>query len=477
MASKRDQLHAHQFLVQRTVSALVTRETDPEQPPFRRPGTAAFAGIGIAVVAMAAVGVYGLINPGGNDSWRDGQSVIVEEETGTRYVYLDERLHPVENYTSALLAIGDNATTASISRDSLAGVPRGPRIGIPDAPDALPGTDRGSTVPVSSGSCGWTMCSQQEPDDTGTVLPRSVMLVGMQPRADLGKQAVLAYVPETGARYLLMDGYRHEISRTDAVAVSLALRATPAIRVSPSVIEAVPAGKPIAPIAVPDMGKPSTAIPGRPELRNGQLVVVQTSGGSQHYLVEPARLRPITELQYDLQRGFASTAKAYPDAEVTGIVVGLIEVGSAQQTSLPEPAAGDPPTVRPAFAEGGVSATLCLTFDPGTAKPRFTLDPAMPEIDPMMATPRRTDDGVALADQVVVPPGSAAVVEAMPSESAPAGTLTLVTDMGTGYPLADRDVLKVLGYEHVEPVRLPAGLVSRIPMGSGLSHDAAMRRP
>jgi drug/metabolite transporter (DMT)-like permease len=113
MASKRDQLHAYQFLVQRTVSALVTRETDPEQPPFRRPGTAAFAGIGIALVALAAVGVYGLINPGGNDSWRDGRSVIVEKETGTRYVYLNQRLHPVENYTSALLAIGTAAIWAS----------------------------------------------------------------------------------------------------------------------------------------------------------------------------------------------------------------------------------------------------------------------------------------------------------------------------------------------------------------------------
>lgn len=470
MASKRDQLHAYQFLVQRTVSALVTRETDPEQPPFRRPGTAAFAGIGIALVALAAVGVYGLINPGGNDSWRDGRSVIVEKETGTRYVYLNQRLHPVENYTSALLAIGDTAKTANISRDSLAGVPRGPRIGIPDAPDSLPGPDRLLDR-------GWTLCSRQEPDDTGTVRPQSVMLVGTQPRTDVGRRAVLAYVPETGERHLLLNGYRHEIGKTDAVAVSLALRATPPIRVSPAVLESVPAGKPVAPIAVPEIGKPSKAIPSRPDLRSGQLVVVQTSAGSQYYLVEPTRLRPITALQYDLQRGFASTAKAYPDADVSGIVVGMAHVASAQQTSMPEPAAGDPPTVRPEFAEAGVSATLCLTFDPGASVPRFTLDPALPEIDPMMATPRRTEDGVALADRVVVPPGGAAVVESMASASAPSGTLVLVTDMGVGYPLASRDVLPVLGYGTVEPVRLPAGVVSRIPMGSGLSHEAAMRRP
>src|SRR6476469_9078360 len=84
MAAKRDQLHAYQFLVQRVVSALVTRETDPEQPPFRRPVHAAFGGIAVAVVALAAVGVYGMLNPGGNQTVADGRKVVVEKETCTR---------------------------------------------------------------------------------------------------------------------------------------------------------------------------------------------------------------------------------------------------------------------------------------------------------------------------------------------------------------------------------------------------------
>jgi hypothetical protein len=44
------------------------------------------------------------------------------------------------------------------------------------------------------------------------------------------------------------------------------------------------------------------------------------------------------------------------------------------------------------------------------------------------------------------------------------------------YPLAEPEVLGILGYENVRPIRLPASVVARIPMGSGLSHDAAMRR-
>src|SRR5579875_1162638 len=130
MASRRDRLQAHQFMVQRAVSALVTRETDPEQPPFRRPGGAAFTGVVLAVIALVAVGVFGLIDPGGNRTWQSGNSVIVTKETGARFVYLNGRLHQVTNYASALLALNKSTSADLVSANSLVGVPRGARIGI-----------------------------------------------------------------------------------------------------------------------------------------------------------------------------------------------------------------------------------------------------------------------------------------------------------------------------------------------------------
>ncbi|MGH3762642.1 type VII secretion protein EccB [Actinophytocola sp.] len=469
MASKRDQLHAYQFLVQRTVSALVTRETDPEQPPFRRPSNAAFGGLALAVIALAAVGVYGIIVPGGNDSWRDGKSVVVEKETGTRYVYLAERLHPVANYTSALLAVNANAETVTVSRDSLIGVPRGPRIGIPDAPDALPGKDQ-----LMSG--GWTMCSQPLPDPTGAVVPRSVLMVGQQPASGrrLGERAVLLTVGDE--TFLVHNGYRHRIAARDRTTVSVALRPTPALPVSPAVVESLPAGPPLRPIPVPGAGEPSSAIAGRSDLRVGQLYVGTTSGGVQHYLVEPKQLRPITELQYDLQRAFAPTAAAYPDAKPVGLPLDLSDAGSANLATVAPPRAADPPSERPEFFGGSDDATVCLTFSPDGFVPAVTMEPVMPKIDPLTATSRRTEGGTALADRVSVPAGHAVVVESMPSEDAPRGTLMVVTDLGISYPLAEDKVLDVLGYGGIEPVRMPAGLVARIPLGSGLSHDAAMRR-
>ena len=45
MPSRQDQLHSYQFMVQRVVAALVMRETDPAQSPFRRAAGASLASV------------------------------------------------------------------------------------------------------------------------------------------------------------------------------------------------------------------------------------------------------------------------------------------------------------------------------------------------------------------------------------------------------------------------------------------------
>jgi type VII secretion protein EccB len=470
MATKRDQLQAHRFLGQRVVSALVTRETDPEQPPFRRPIGAALASVALAVLVLAALGVYGVIVPGGNRAWQSGDAVIVVRETGTRYVYLNGKLHPVLNYASALLALGRNAPTKVVSRESLVGVPRGPRIGIPDAPDALP---RPGGVLVG----GWSLCSRPATNSTGATVDASALLVGTEPTdgRPLGDAALLVEVPETGDQYLIWRGYRHRIRQPDIVTVGLALRAEPRARVGLAVVDILPAGEAIAPIPVRNAGKPSTAVPGRKELRIGQLLVTQTSGGGvQHYLVESDRLRMISELQYDIQLAYRETVKAYGGAEPVGVPLGLAAATEARQEPLPTPGPGGVPARRPDFAGASRGpVAVCATYDGNASVPRLRIDAALPADDAMIATGGRTADGLPLADRVYVPPGRAALVEVLPSAQAHVGSLMLVTDQGRGHPLAGREVLGILGYDQVPPVRLPAGLVARLPKGSGLDPTAA----
>ncbi|WP_350279203.1 type VII secretion protein EccB [Kribbella sp. HUAS MG21] len=471
MATRKDQLQSHQFSVQRMVSALVTRETDPEQPPFKRVTAAAFGGVAIMIVALAVVGVYGMVVPGGNTAWSKGDTVIVEKETGTRFVYIDGHLHPVTNYVSALLALGKKGTTRRVSQRSLTGVPRGPRIGIPDAPDALPPANK-----LLSG--GWTLCSQPALDQSGARSSESVLMIGQQPSGGtaMADAAMLVEVIETGDQYLISKGYRHRITKSDTVTVGLALSSEPWARVGAAFVAALPDGEPIAPIKLAGIGLPSTAVPDRPKTLAGQLFVVRTSGGgTQHYLATQRTLLPISELQFDIQRAYRPMKAAYGGKAPAAIELSLLSVGqAAQPTTTAEE--GRAPRSRPAFvAPRDGLGTVCATFAPGAELPAIAIDPAMPARDAMTATVKRGRAGTALADRIVVPPGTAAVVEARQSKQAQSGTLGLVTDLGRAYALSDPKVLAALGYENVQPVEIPAALLARVPQGPALNPATALQ--
>lgn len=474
MSSRRDQLQAYQFQVQRAVSALVTRETDPEQPPFRRSTSALVAGIVLAVVALVGVGVYGVIVPGGNNTWRTQSSVIVEKETGTRYVYLDGRLHPVTNYVSALLVLGQHSPTLSVSHNSLVGVPRGPLIGIPDAPDALPGPDR-----LLAGS--WSLCSAPATDVSGSPIEQSVLLAGATPSggSGLGDRALLVRLASTGDRYLIWHGFRHHIDDYGSVGTGLALTNQPWATVGQAWLDVLPDGAPLSPIAVGQTGTLSTAVPGRSDIRVGMLLVVRTQdGGQQYYLAGPDSLAPITEAQYDIQRAYPSTMAAYPSGTPTAVALDPSLAAAARRIDAPATAADSAPNARPAIA--GVSdtaTTVCATVAPGGSVPQLIVGPTLPPTDPLAVTGGRSAAGTPLADRVYVPAGWAALVDAMPSPQAPSGTLAVVTDEGRCYPLASPDVLKILGYDAAQPVRMPAGMVARLPQGPSLDPTAAAQQP
>lgn len=475
MASKRDQLQAHQFVVQRATSALVVGETDPEHPPFRRPVSSSFIGVALAIVALACVGVYGMIVPGGNDAWRDANAVIIETETGTRFVYLNGRLHPVSNYASAALLVGADATTREVSRDSMVDVPRGPRLGIEDAPDALPSPDRLLKGP-------WSLCSTPASDIAGGRVEESIFQVGAAPTAGhpLKDQALLTRLAETDERFLVWRGHRHRLADYAVTGTALALTAQPWARVGQAWLDVLPEGEPITPIPVPDAGQPSTAVPTRQDLRVGALLQVLTSNGTtQYYLVDRDALLPITELQYDIQRAYAPTRAAYPNTEPAALPLSSsLATTATRGAPTTDRADGDIPSQMPEVARlRDGKSTVCATFAPSSSVPKLLVDTNPPPADEMATTTGRSPEGTPLADQVHVRPGWAAVVEAMPSSSAQVGTLTVVTDTGRRYPVVSPDVLKSLGYGSVTPVQMPGSLVSRLPAGPALDPVAAAQQP
>jgi len=459
MASRRDQLQSYQFLVQRVVSALVMRETDPAQSPFRRLTSSAFASVMVAVVALAAVGVYGVIRPGGKDTWRSGDAVIVEKETGTRYVYREGKLHPMANYTSALLLLGNASKPLSVSRNSLVGVARGPRLGIPDAPDDLPSPDRILGAP-------WTLCSQQQEDESGELVPTSVLVVGEEPSGGraLGDRAVLVEDVKTRKPYLIWHNHRYEIAG-DKVFDALVISQERRIQVGGAWLNSLPAGEPLEPMPISGRGEPSNAVSGAVV---GQVFVVTTqSGERQFYVALRNELAPITEVQADiLLTGDTKTAKELAPG-----------VAADAPKSAPPPVGDEqPPAQRPDIEQVSDNRTaVCAAFNDAGSAPSVLVNAAVRGADDAIRTSAQTSDGTALADRVLLEPGWGSVVEAMPSPDAKSGTLYLVTDQGERYPVGSAEVLAVLGYGKERPVRLPASLVVRIPEGPALNPLAAAR--
>ncbi|MFV2018485.1 type VII secretion protein EccB [Micromonospora sp. LOL_023] len=470
MPSRRDQVQSYQFFVQRMTSALLAGDPDPAVAPFRRLGGAGLGGIMVAVLCLAAVGVFGFVVPGGSTGWRNGKSVILEKETGARYVYRDGQLHPVVNYSSALLAMEAFVPITSVSRNSLVGTARAGRIGIPDAPDALPEAKR-----ILDGA--WTLCSHAVRDQSGALVSTTVLTVGRPPvggRA-AGDGALLVRDADTDRLHLVWRDQRHELVDEEIVLEGLTLRAEPVVLVGGAWLNALPAGETIGTRGVAGRGGPSSALP---DAVTGRIYVVENQAGArQYYLAERDHLVALTALQTEVLMADPRTRAAYDGDRPQALPVDAATVVGAPRAETPQQGRVQAPEQRPEIVrlvDGQQS--VCAGYQPGSHEPQVLLDARTDPVTEAIVTPARTADGVPLADQVVIEPGYGALVESMPSPDAPAGTLNLVTDLGIRYPLADRAVAAMLGYQQVEPVRLPASLVVRLPSGPALD-PAAARSP
>jgi type VII secretion protein EccB len=467
MPSRQDQLHSYQFMVQRVVAALVMRETDPAQSPFRRAGAAALASVLVAAIALAGVGVYGLIVGGGSTNWRDEQAVIVEEDTGALFVYRDQKLHPVLNYASALLIIGSaTPKTVNVSRKSIDGVARGTPLGIADAPDSLAQAQRLVGTP-------WTLCSTLPTQ--GASAPKSVLLVGPDAGGNaptsgsaLGDQGLLVR-DIAGGTHLIWHNARHRISNQNLVLSALGWSSQQPITMAPALINAVPAGADLRPIDIPGRGEPSSQVP---NATVGEVFVVQSQGGERQYAVAMRNgLAEITQVQADLILTDPNTKRLVGQKSPNSL--GQADFGSARKaTSLVPQGAQAPPAQTPNLVTQDSGAT-CAVIRDDTGVAEMRVRATVPDVSNATPTGARTTDGTALADLVVVQPGRGAVVESASAPGATGGALSVVTDQGVRYAVANRGVLAMLGYGSVQPVRVPANLVALLPAGRALDPDAA----
>jgi type VII secretion protein EccB len=460
VATRRDQLHSYQFLIQRVISAFVMRETDPAQSPLRRGIGAVFGGVMIAVLVAAGFGIYGILTKVGTDTWRTDRAVIIERETGASYVLLNGTLRPTLNYASALLASARTPPAVfRVSGRALADTPRGTPIGIVGAPDSLPGADRRIGLP-------WTVCAMPRVEANGQVTSEVGVAVGVAPTGGqtLADEAVLVRDATLDSRFIIWHGRRHLVDRPDVVLPALFAAATP-VDVRTAWLNAVPAGAIISPVDIPGRGRQSSAVRGRVV---GELLTTPTGSGPQHHVVLDDGLAPITGLQRDILRAERAEEPA---------TVPLAEINNAPRSErrLVPPEDGQaPPTVTPTLVRPGAADAVCaVTTDQGV--PEIRSGGEVAGLTDATLTTGTDQGGAALADRVLVPPGRVAAIQVQGAPDAPAGPYFVLTDTGRKYPVPDAGVLGMLGFGPDAVVGVPASLVARIPSGPTLDPRAALQ--
>ncbi|MFI5568094.1 type VII secretion protein EccB [Streptomyces sp. NPDC051740] len=476
MHSKRDQVQAHLFIMGRLASAMLRAEPDSPESPLGRTNRGAAIGVIIAVLVCAGAFVFGLIRPGGNDSWRSGENLVVDKDTGARYLYLDGRLRPVRNYASARLVTGGEVGVTTVGTSSLAGTPHGTPIGIPDGPEALPGTGDLDRTP-------WLVCSDVLPRTTGVVTTTTTLALGTDAPQDvpggrrLGENEGLLVTGPDDTTYLLWQGSRLRLDGRAKAAEALGYGDVTPRPVSAAFLDAFPLGPDLAPADVPGRGEKGPELGGR-STRIGQLFKVDVPGSATRYhLLTREGLVPLTDTGATLLLGDPRTReKAYGGEAAAVVTLGADTLAGhlapdARSSGTERLPAKPPQAVT--VATGSVSCAEVDSADsgvrvgtsvlPGSALPPAVQAPA-PEVEP----------GCLKVDSIAVRAGKGALVRALSASGSALGDTTyLVTDEGVKYRLLSQEAVKALGYEGVEARTMPSPMLAMLPSGPDLTPEAA----
>lgn len=451
MHSRSDQVQAHRFMSNRLVSALVLAEPDAAEPPLRRTSVGLTAGIAIAVLLALGFAAFGYtVNSGTAQKWRSGGALVLEKETGTRYVLVDGELRPVLNEASARLLLGADFEVESVRKKSLSDYVHGLPVGIVGAPDALPSSS-GLDADV------WMVC------DTG-----GVVTLRLGSGADLGSD--VQPVPEDrgvvvrsgDVDYLLWKDHRFPLGAS-WVAGALGMDTGSAVAVNSSLLDTLTAGPALTAAAVPGAGTNGPDLDGQ-KTRVGQLFVLRTPGGADRfYQLRQDGLRPLTETEAALALGDPATRASYPD----GLPVARLLSAAAMTAAKKAPASAEsalfPP--KPPAVDGKTMPCVGVTLGSGTSVAAAVLvETSRLEGRLVPEAPGVTRDSRA-ADRIGALPGSGALVRPSPTGAALGTSFFLVTEAGVKYPVATADTVTALGYDPAAANGVPPALLALLPTG------------
>ncbi len=418
MYGRRDLVDSHLFLRGRLTSAVLRTDPDAPERPLRRNTTGMNVGLAVAVLVAVVVIVLNIFLFKVNDVWRDSPGALIfDESTGTRYLLVDDTLHPVRNLTSAALLVGAPPQIVKVSADDIADVPRGVTIGEEGLPDALPSPS--GTAPV------WTVCAVDESTTLRVASTSNALELG-------ANDAVL--VSAEGELHLIWNGLRLNVLE-DWAATALGFEPKTAIAVETQWLNTIPSGADLD-LAPLERGGAGPVIAGE-ETTLGQMIDIAGAPQSGSYAVTAKGLTPLSETVSALLS--TDPGEDLPEPRV-------ISLRDLASTTVVEPAAWQAqlPATIPHALEPGL--TPCSVWEKG----QVSLAAIAPET---------------IEKAVDVAPGSGLLASTASAPGVNGAGLYLVSDTGTKYPVADSSTASALGLDAGGSPAIPEEFLALLPTG------------
>lgn len=438
MQTRRDHLHAYQFATGRLASALVSGDSGNGEAPMHSAGLGAMFGAMLAAVLVLGAVVFGYLKPAEDTSWKHNGALVVQKETGTRYLYVKGQLHPTLNYASALLAAGSSGPVTEVSRASLSHMRRGSTIGIAGAPDDI-------AQPGSLLTGAWADCLRPG--------PRAVERLDFAPKSarPVPDDTRVLVAGAKGSRYVVWKDTKYPIQGRSSL-LALGLDTERPIQSTPQWLNALPTGAAVGPATIPGAGQGGRTVAGV-QAPVGSLFRTVVGSTDHYYVLRNDGMSPLNQTEAALlaaQPGGRQPVRVSP----TDIAAVPSSADSSLLHRLPDLLAGKD-------TSSDSDGALCLRRSMSHNKVRSTVV--------------RLSGRVMTAGTAAVLPTEHAVLAAPPKQPGATKDPTpfLITDRGVKYELVGQAV-QALGFGSATPRTLPATTLDQIPNGPKLSRSRAV---
>lgn len=475
------QRSGYRFLIRRQEQAFTRRDVRGLSNPFSAQTSA--LSVGIFLVGLLAV--IGLLVSFIKPRPDRGMDSIITTQSGGMYVMFGgtqenpvAKLHPVTNLASARLIVGSPENASVVKDSSLEGIPRGPLMGIPSAPNSLAAHDKDPAT--------WTVCDRRDAkSDLSLTTAGSIVTTLIAGADELDKNAPLLEenqallvrsVTAPDVLWLVFDGKRAEIGRQD-FATHAALGLTPAkinsaILLSGGLVDAIDVVPTLTIPFIPDRGRVSAAAS---QYVNGDIVTVgDPEGAREHYVVASNGVQRVNSVIAALlvNTGSRQLVEANPETVTSLPQIQVVDT-SRYPSNVPD--IQTPPTVCFSWSKGRHDMSATTKVYVGERLP--ITDEKQPEVIDLL----KPVEGVVQADMSLMEPGKGWYVR-ITGSSATSMTeeqLMFIDDTGTRYFISPDDngsydpVVGALGLNWQLPMPIPWSIAALYIQGATLSPKEA----